>query len=131
MNNQETTTRKIIIPWDGLVYDDEVPEEAGVPGLGWHVDGTDPCVEYWEGEKRLEPTPRDFFPSVYQDLVIKQHGDDFFALACASPCFTKPEHAIGHFLSHLPPEWRAAEIVLPDDVDELMEDIAKATGGAA
>ena len=98
MNDTTTTTRKIILNWGGLMYDAEVAEEAGVPGLCWAIDSSD-SVEYWEDGNRVG-------------------GPDSGAVTMTVPCFTRLEHAVGHFLGSLPAKWRAAEIVLPNDVDE-------------
>ena len=104
MNTETTpTTRKIVINWGGLMYDREVGEETGVPGLGWAIDHTDDVTFMEDGQ------------SISSPWSLGAMGT---SMTC--PCFTCIEHAIGYFLSFLPPEWRAAEIVLPDDVDEMM-----------
>mgnify|MGYP006410241613 FL=1 len=95
MTDTTTTTRKIVLNWGGLMYDEEVAQETGIPGLCWAIDPSD-SVEYWEDGNRVGE------PSMFRTM--------------AAPCFTRLEHAVGYFLGHLPAEWRAAEIVLPDDV---------------
>ena len=95
MNNQKTTTRKIVIDWGGLMYDDEVAQESG---CGWAIAPSD-SVEYWEDGNRLDATEIFGGP-----------------LRCTSPCFAHPQHAVGHFLSGFPAKWRSAEIVLPNNV---------------
>ena len=105
-----TTTKKIVLNWGGVMYDEEIEQETGVPGLCWAIDAFD-SVEYWEGGNRLDggevvPGPT-------------RH---------TTPCFTCLDHAIGYFLGTLPPEWRAAKLVLPDDVQNAVDRIK--AGGA-
>ena len=110
MNTEATTTtRKIVINWGGLMYDPEVAEETGVPGLGWAIDPYDDVTFLYDGEV-VEPP----------DLSSPPSRDGVQGVFMMVPCFVRVEHAIGCFLAHLPAQWRAAEIVLPDDVDEMM-----------
>ena len=106
MTDTTTTTRKIVLNWGGLMYDEEVAQETGIPGLGWAIDPSD-SMEYWEDGNRVgEPASG--------------------AATMTVPCFTRLEHAVGYFLGRLPAKWRAAEIVLPDDVHTFNHE-----GGAA